>query len=229
MNKKKRILLKLTGEIFNKPSLVTTIIEQILALKTTHQFGIVIGGGNFFRGDIQGKQLDMDTNAAHSVGMLATIMNGLILQDSATRLNLKTSLFSAVPCPSLALPISPQTLRTALDQDDTLIFSGGIGSPFFTTDTTAVVRSLQINASALWKATHVDGIYTADPHKDTAADYIPRITFQEALDKHLAVMDRSAFVLADEHKKEIRIFNIFMHNALISAAENADFGSIIHS
>ena len=229
MNKKKRILLKLTGEIFNKPSLVTAIIEQILALKPTHQFGIVIGGGNFFRGDIQGKQLEMDTNAAHSVGMLATIMNGLILQDSATRCNLKTALFSAVPCPSLALPISPQTLRTALDQEDTIIFSGGIGSPFFTTDTTAVVRALQINASAVWKATHVDGIYTADPHKDAAAQHIPRITFQEALDKHLSVMDRSAFVLADEHKKEIRIFNIFKHNALISAAENADFGSIIHS
>ncbi len=220
------ILLKLTGNVLDEgPTLLENIVTQIKQLDAT--FGIVIGGGNFFRGARQSAALHISEQTGHSVGMLATMMNGLIVQDIFEQAGIATTLFSALTCPSVALPLSPQAIRNALSQSRCVIFSGGTGNPYVSTDTTAVIRALQINASQLWKATKVDGVYTADPNKDPNAQRLPSLTYQQALDQHLGVMDATAFALAQEHKLELKVFNIFSDNALIQVAKDPSFGSTL--
>ena len=230
---KKRILLKLTGEVFGKPhepfsaDTVINLIEQIKELQSTHQFGIVIGGGNLFRGSKQGKELGLTAKNAHQVGMLATIMNGVILQDLFEKHGVSTELFSAISCPQVARVINQQAINTALDEGKTVLFAGGTGNPFFTTDTNAVLRSLQISADELWKGTSIDGIYTKDPAKNPDAQLIEKITYAEAIKQRLGIMDLTAYSMAQQHKQRIRIFNIFAPNALHNAAQDSNFGSII--
>ena len=230
---KKRILLKLTGEVFGKQhepfsaDTIVNLIEQIKELKSTNQFGIVIGGGNFFRGSKQGKELGLATKNAHQVGMLATMMNGIMLQDLFEQHGVSTELFSAISCPQVAKVINQQAINTALDESKTILFAGGTGSPFFTTDTNAVLRSLQISADEIWKGTSIDGIYTKDPAKNPDAQRIEKITYAEAIKQRLGIMDLTAYSMAQQHKQRIRIFNIFAPNALHNAAQDSNFGSII--
>lgn len=230
---KKRILLKLTGAIFGTPekpfsaTTVTSLIGQIKELQSTHQFGIVIGGGNLFRGSKQGKELALAPESAHYVGMLATIMNGLIFQDLSEKQAVHTTLFSALHCPQIAKTIQQQTIKRALADGKTIIFSGGTGNPFFTTDTNAVLRSLQIVADEIWKGTSVDGIYTKDPAIYQDAQPLKTVTFAKAIEQKLGIMDLTAYSMAQEHKQKIRVFNIFSHNALLHAAQNSNFGSVI--
>ncbi len=220
------ILLKLTGNILdNGPAPLENIAAQIKQLDST--FGIVIGGGNFFRGARQSSDLHISEQTGHTVGMLATLMNGLIVQDIFEQADIPTTLFSAIPCPTVGLPLSPQAIRKALKESRCLIFSGGTGNPFVSTDTTAVIRALQINAHQIWKATKVDGIYSADPHKEPSANLIKKLTYKQALDDNLRVMDATAFTLAHEHNLELRVFNIFSDNALIQVANDPEFGSTL--
>lgn len=234
MQSKKRILLKLTGEIFLNqqtnqldPSFINQVIQQLVQLTPTHQFGIVMGGGNFFRGYEHGTRLGVRPTAGHQVGMLATILNGLILKDLLEQQNCKATLFCAIPTPGIGLPTSQQEIDTALEHDSILIFTGGTGNPFFTTDTNAVLRALQIEADEIWKGTNVDGVYDADPHQNPHAKLLPQLTYTTALERHLAIMDATAFVLAQQHHQTIRVFNIFTHDALLHAARDAHFGSVI--
>jgi uridylate kinase len=233
MDSKKRILLKLTGEIFLdtekklSAAIIKPIIEQIKELSKTHNFGIVIGGGNFFRGSIQGKSLGMTASVGHQVGMLATMMNGLILKDLLEEQHLTTSLFCAIPCPEVGAAISQQSLMHALSKNNILIFTGGTGNPFFTTDTNAVLRSLQIDATQIWKGTSVDGIYDSDPRTNPDAHLLKQVTYTQALEDNLGIMDATAYALARQYKQIIRVFNIFTPNALIQAATDKNFGSII--
>ncbi len=231
---KKRILLKLTGEILfarDKSALSATklnqVIDQIKKLASTHQFGIVVGGGNFFRGRQHGKKLGMTASVGHQVGMLATMMNGLILKDLFEQRNMHTSLFCAIPCPEIGAPTSQQAILSAMKREDMMVFTGGTGNPFFTTDTNAVLRGLQIEADEVWKGTSVDGVYDADPAKNSDAKLLREVTYKQALDMKLGIMDATAFALAGEHKQIIRVFNIFKKDALINAAKKKDFGSII--
>ena len=218
------ILLKLTGNVLDKgPALLENIAAQIKQLDQT--FGIVIGGGNFFRGARQSKELHISEHTGHKIGMLATIMNGLIIQDIFEQAGITTTLFSALPCETVALPISPQGLHKALRDSHCVIFSGGTGNPYFSTDTTAVVRALQMKAKQIWKATKVEGIYSADPQKDTTAELLKNVTYQQALEQDLGIMDATAFALAKDHDLELRVFNIFSDNALIQAAQDPHFGS----
>lgn len=225
------IVLKLTGEIVRHTSegldasLLADIARQIKELRPRYQFCIVMGGGNFFRGIQRGAQ--MCENVGHYVGMLATMMNGLIIQDIFGQARISTTLFSAIECEEVGLSLSPQNIAEALQTKDCLIFVGGTGNPFFTTDTTAVLRTLQVHAQELWKGTKVDGIYLSDPQKDPAAQLVKVITYRETLNKKLAVMDLSAFALAEQYKIKTRIFNIFAENALIKAATTPSFGSTI--
>ncbi len=234
MRKKKRILLKLTGEIFLRPGTDTLsaqpingVIEQLKHLAPTHQFGIVIGGGNFFRGSKEGIALGVRLPVGHQVGMLATMMNGLILKDLFEQQGLESTVLCAIPTPGIGLSTSQQEINTALDSNALLIFTGGTGNPFFTTDTNAILRALQIEADEIWKATNVDGVFTADPRTNKDAHLLKQLRYQEALDKNLAIMDATAFVLAAQHKQKVRIFNIFNENALLHAAHNEHFGSLI--
>jgi uridylate kinase len=232
--KKKAIVLKLTGELLMHKdqhidgSRIAAIAEHIKALHNTHHFSIVIGGGNFFLGSRQGVSLGLTPFIAHQIGMLATIMNGLIVNDIFEQHHLPSRLFSAFAIPEIAQPLSQQLIESALSANKCLIFSGGTGNPFFSTDTTAILRALQVNAVEVWKGTLVDGIYSSDPHKDTSAEFIPSISHQDILQKRLGIMDLAAIALAQQYRLPIRIFNIFHEKALLNAAQDQTFGSIIH-
>jgi uridylate kinase len=229
----KIVLLKITGEFLNSEadvintSSIRDIARQIRELKASHYFGIVIGGGNFFRGAQEGLALGLSPNMSDQVGMLATIMNGAIIQDLFKQEGLDAQLFSALECPSVASSLSPQEISFALRTRDCIIFAGGLGNPFFTTDTTAVVRGLQIGADEIWKATKVDGVYTQDPKIHATAQRIDTITYTEALAKNLTIMDESAFSIARKHKIGIKIFSLFTPQALVRAAHEPSFGSTI--
>lgn len=235
MSEKKRILLKLTGEAFIStanhnlnPHLVNDLFEQIKKLSDKYQFGLVIGGGNFFRGKQHGKAMGITPPVGHQIGMLATLMNGLMVKDLLEQRGVMASLFSAITCPEMASSISQQAIENALTKDQVIIFAGGTGNPFFSTDTTAVLRSLQISAHEIWKASHVDGVYSADPKKDSSACLLKSITYQYALEHKLGIMDATAFTLAAENKQTIRVFSAFEPQALIKASQEKDFGSTIH-
>jgi len=235
MSRPKNILIKLTGEIFSaatnqavNSSIATQAIKQIAQLHRDYQIGIVIGGGNYFRGSIQGKSLGLQPWYAHSIGMFATVMNGLTLMDLLSQHAVPTALFSALDCPLAGNAITPEAIHTAIQKHECLIFSGGTGNPYFTTDTNAVLRALQIGAQELWKATDVDGIYDQDPHKNPRAQRINEIRYHEALEKKLGIMDFSALALAAEHQLTIRVFDISAPDALLLAARDPKFGSVIH-
>jgi uridylate kinase len=228
------ILLKVTGEIFTDAAtsmptsvLARSLARQIKKLADTHHFGIVIGGGNFFRGSRHGTALGLNASVGHQIGMLATMMNGLTLKDLFEQEGLPCTLFCAVPSAQVGTAISHQTITEARAAGHYMIFTGGTGNPFFTTDTTAVLRGLQIQADEIWKGTLVDGIFSADPKKDPYAAYIPHISYEKALFDNLGILDATAITLAREHALPIRVFNIFKENALLNAALAADFGSRI--
>ncbi|CAN5147648.1 UMP kinase [soil metagenome] len=235
MSEKKRILLKLTGEAFISatnnnlnPALVNDLFLQIKQLSDRYQFGLVIGGGNFFRGKQHGKAMGISQPVGHQIGMLATLMNGLMVKDLLEQRGVTASLFSAITCPEMAASISQQAIENALLQDQVIIFAGGTGNPFFSTDTTAVLRSLQIGASEIWKASHIDGVYSADPKKNADAKLLKDISYAYALEHKLGIMDATAFTLASENKQVIRVFSAFAPEALIKASQEKDFGSTIH-
>lgn len=235
MNKNKTtILLKVTGtSLLNKQktgpdaTLMRSLMHQIKQLSTTHWFGIVIGGGNFFRGSQHGKTLGLTPSTGHQVGMLATALNGLIIQDIGAQEGVALHVLSAFSCPALAESICPEKIARARAQAQGVVFVGGTGNPFFTTDTAAVVRALQIDALQLWKATDVDGVYDRDPHVDLAAQKIDRLSYKRAILDNFGIMDKTAFALAQEHGVPIRVFNIHKPNTLVHAAQDADYGSLI--
>ncbi len=158
---------------------LSDVLDNLNSLRETHQFGIVIGGGNFFRGHQQGNAFGLRPTAGHTVGMLATLMNGVILKDLMVQAGIRARLLTALACDAVAQPINQSAIDDGFNADEILIFAGGTGNPFFTTDTNAIMRALQIQAHEVWKATNIDGIYTADPHTHTNATIIKRITHQE--------------------------------------------------
>lgn len=234
MAQKKRILLKISGETFSdrktgelNPTLINDLIRQMKELGATHQFGIVVGGGNFFRGNYHGKQLGMTPSVSHQVGMLSTMMNGLILKDLLEQQDIKTSIFCAITCPQVGAPIAQQAVTAAIEKGHTVVFTGGTGNPFFTTDTNAVLRGLQIEAAEIWKGTKVDGVYSCDPMLNTTCELIPHLTYKQALNDDLSIIDKTAFAMAEQNNQILRVFNIFTQDCLLEAACNKRFGSII--
>lgn len=234
MDLKKRILLKISGEILlssdnTRPCAekISSVISQIKQLKKSHQFGIVIGGGNFFRGSQHGKALGLGSAAGHAVGMLATAMNSLIVQDICKQHQVDVTILSSFFCPSVGDTISQHTIDQALDNNQLIIFAGGTGNPFFTTDTSAVLRALQIGASEVWKGTNVDGIYSADPRIHREAQLLKSVSYNQALKQRYGIMDSTAYAMAQEHALPIRIFNLSHKDSLIDVARNQDIGSII--
>ena len=221
------ILIKLSGEVFCG-DFVQTLISQIKELKKKFNIGIVVGAGNIFRGNQHGKQLDIKKTTAHTAGMVATIINGLILKDLLEKDGVEAELFSAINCPEVACIIKQSKIDKTLKQNKVLIFTGGTGNPFFTTDTNAVLRALQIGAKQILKGTKVDGIYESDPMENKDSKLLKKLTYKEFLEKELKVMDLTAITLAQEHNLKIKVFNLFEKEALLKVIQNADFGSTIN-
>jgi uridylate kinase len=226
---KQCILIKLSGELFapiNKPSL-DDIIKQIKQLHQDHQLGIVIGGGNICRASKQGKELGLAQTTGDGMGMLATVINGLMLQDLFNQAGINTALLSGFAVPSVTQPVQTSTINAARDAHQCIIFVGGTGNPFFTTDTCAVLRALQMNATEVWKATKVDGVYDQDPMINKQSSLIKNISYQTVLEKRLGIIDATAVALAQQYGMPIRVFNMFSAQAFINAAKKSDNGSII--
>lgn len=232
---RKIILIKLTGEIFVSNETqrgqlcVHQVVDQIARLHQDYQLGIVIGGGNYFRGSKQGVQLGLTPWHAHTIGMFATVMNGLTLANLLEKTGVHTALFSALGCPEAGHPITPASIDEAIDQKRCLIFSGGTGNPFFTTDTNAVLRALEIGADTVWKAGPADGVYDSDPAVNKSAHLLPDVTFEKALELKLQIMDMAALALAAENNIRIRVFDVFEKDSLIKAAQDQHFGSLMHN
>ncbi|PKN03205.1 UMP kinase [Candidatus Dependentiae bacterium HGW-Dependentiae-1] len=230
----KRILLKITGKLFTGPdgktadaTAVRALIPQLAVLAKSHCVGIVIGGGNFFRGSQQGTALGITPSVGHQVGMLATLMNGLMLQDLLAQQGLTSTLLSALPCPTVGHCICPQAINQALTRGDIILFGGGTGAPYVTTDTNAVIRGLQMDADQVWKCTDVDGVYSVDPKKNPLAERFATISYEKALALHVGVIDQTALIIAQQNDLPIRLFSIQEPEALLRAAQEPQFGTLI--
>ena len=211
----KRILLKLSGEALAgeqgygiDPAVLERLAQEI---RTIHELevetAIVIGGGNIFRG-LHASANGMDRASADYMGMLATVINGLALQGTLERAGLMTRCQSAIDMPAVAEPYIRRRAIRHLEKGRIVIFAAGTGNPFFTTDTAAALRAVEVGAEIIFKATKVDGIYTADPLLDPKAVRLPHITYIDALNRGLRVMDTTAITLCMENKLPIGVFNL---------------------
>jgi uridylate kinase len=210
-----RVVVKLSGEALQGDSAygldaatLSRIAADLAAASAAgHQIAVVVGGGNFFRG-IKGADSGIERARADSIGMLATVMNGLALEQAIEGQGRPARCLSAVPMPSVCESFSRRAALHHLQKGRVVIAAGGTGNPFFTTDTGAVLRAAELSADAVLKATQVDGVYTSDPKRDPTAQRYDALTHDEAISKNLAVMDTAAFALARENRIPIIVFSI---------------------
>lgn len=232
--KYKRILLKLSGEILagNKgygidPDVLSKICNKIIQIKESGiQIGIVIGGGNIFRG-ISAAAKGMDRVAGDYLGMMATIMNSVGLQSGLEKVNCDTRVMSALSITQLAEPYIRRRATRHLEKNRIVIMAGGTGNPYFTTDTAAALRAIEINADVIIKATKVDGVYSEDPVSNPNATKYPNITFKEVIDKELRVMDMTAVTLCKENNLPIIVFNINKDENIIDLINDKHIGTLV--
>lgn len=232
--KYKRILLKLSGEelmgdegfgidpkVLDKMALE---IGQLVGIGV--QVGLVIGGGNLFRGaSLSAAGLDRVTG--DHMGMLATVMNALAMRDALERSNISSRVMSAIPMSGVVDHYDRRKAIRFLDAGEVVIFAAGTGNPFFTTDSAACLRGIEVEAEVVLKATKVDGVYTADPMKDPTATKYDELTYDEALEKKLGVMDLTAICLCREHDMPVRVFRMDQTGALVSIVRGGDEGTLI--
>lgn len=219
----RRVLMKLSGEVLlggQSFGIDTAVIDRIAAeIKAVVAVGVklalVIGGGNIFRG-VAGAAGGMDRARADDIGMLATVMNALALENGLARAGVPVETFSAIAMPGICPPFQRGEARAALDAGRTVIFAGGTGSPFFTTDTTAALRAAEMGCDAILKGTSVDGVYSADPRSDAEAVRYERISYDEVLNRNLRVMDGAAVALARETGIPIVVFSMREPGSLLN-------------
>ncbi len=231
----KRILLKLSGEALmgddaygiNRDTLWRIVNEVKAVADFGVEIGVVIGGGNIFRG-MAGASTGMDRATADYMGMLATVMNAMALADAMRQANLQARVQSALNIEQVVEPYIRGKAIRYLEEGKVVIFGGGTGNPFFTTDTAAALRGSEIGAEMVLKATKVDGIYTADPKKDPSATRFAKISFDEAIGRNLAVMDATAFALCRDQKLPINVFSIFKAGALKRVVMGDDEGTLVY-
>ncbi len=231
----KRILLKLSGEALmgdDSYGINRAVIERIVAeigevVALGVQVAIVIGGGNIFRG-VAPAAAGMDRATADYMGMLATVMNAMFLQDAMIRFGLQCRVQSALNLEQVAEPFIRGKALRYLEDGKVVIFAAGTGNPFFTTDTAAALRGVEMNAEVVIKATKVDGVYTADPKKDKSATRYHKLSFDEAISKNLKVMDATALTLCRDQSLPIIVFSIFKTGALKRVVMGEDEGTLIH-
>ncbi|MBS0624501.1 MAG: UMP kinase [Verrucomicrobia bacterium] len=230
----RRILLKLSGEALLGSQAygvdpgachkIASSVKELVQLGI--QVAIVIGGGNIFRG-IKGAASGMKRTPADQMGMLATLMNGIALQQAFDQIHCESRIMSAIDCRVMAEPFCWKEALKYLDSGRVLIFVGGTGNPYFTTDSAAALRALEIQAEVLLKATKVDGIYDKDPMKHSDAVKFERVSYSEVLAHKLQVMDATAIALCRENGIPIRVFNLFTEQALMKAVLNQSAGTLV--
>jgi len=235
MARYQRILLKLSGEALMgndafgiNPGTIGRMVSEIgHVVQGGTQVAIVIGGGNIFRG-VAGGSVGMDRATADYMGMLATVMNALALSDALEKQNVMARVMSAISIEQVVEPyVRPKALQY-LEEGKVVVFAAGTGNPFFTTDTAAALRGAEIGAQVVLKATRVEGVYSADPEKDPSAVRYDRITFDEAMQRNLQVMDATAFALCRDRELPIRVFSINKPGALQRVVEGEDEGTLVH-
>jgi len=232
--KYKRILLKFSGEAlmgdgdFGLDSkTLNNVVAQVRALRVLGvEVGIVVGGGNIFRGaQIQGSGIQRTTG--DHMGMMATVINALALRDVIESQGMKSQVLSAMAIEGVSNGFNANAVKKQIAEGQVLVFAAGTGSPFFTTDTAAALRGIEIDADIVLKATKVDGIYTADPVKDPSATRYQSLSYDDVIQKNLQVMDMTAFVLCRDHKMPIRVFDMFKDNAVIRIVQGEDEGTLV--
>jgi uridylate kinase len=231
----RRVLLKLSGEAFADPTLgygidpitVVRVAEEIAeAHADSVQIAVVVGGGNIFRGVSQAAK-GMDAASADYMGMLATVINALALQDALEKAGLQTRVLSAIEMRAIAEPYIRRRAIRHLEKGRVVIFAAGTGNPFFTTDTAGALRAVEIGADVILKATKVDGIYSADPKKDRTASRLPRVSYLEVLQRGLQVMDSTAISLCMENKLPIVVFDLTVPDNIRRIALGDPVGSLV--
>lgn len=232
-----RVLLKLSGEAFAEPDtgggvdpgIVGTIADEVAALRTEHgtDVGIVVGGGNMIRGAAFAER-GMDRSTADHMGMLGTVINALALQDAVERAGVPTRVQTAVSMQDFAEPYIRRRAIRHLEKGRVVIFAAGLGSPYFTTDTTAAQRALEIDADAILKGTKVDGVYDKDPKVHDDAVRFDEIDFMAVLNQGLKVMDATAISLCMDHKLPIIVFDMLTPGNIARVVRGEDVGTIVH-
>lgn len=231
----KRILLKLSGEALMgekqygiDPIRIAEYAEEIKeVVEKGIQVAIVIGGGNIFRG-LAGSANGMDRVQADHMGMLATVINGLALQSALENIGVQTRLQSAIKINEVAEPFIRRRAMRHLEKGRVVIFGGGTGNPYFTTDSAAVLRAIEIEADVILKGTRVDGIYTSDPEKDKTATKFDSISFADVLLKGLKVMDTTAFTLSQENELPIVVFDMNTKGNLLKIVDGQNIGTVVN-
>jgi uridylate kinase len=230
----KRILLKLSGEALQGSAdfgidgeAVRKFAREIAAVSASGvQVAVVVGGGNLFRG-AELEVLGMDRSAADYIGMLATVMNALALQEALEAAGAVCRTQSAIEMHEVAEPYIKRRAARHLEKGRVVIFAAGTGNPFFSTDTAGALRALEIGAEVFIKATRVDGVFDSDPEKNPKAKKIARLTYTEALDRGVGILDATAFALCRENQLPIIVFNIFEENALARLIQGEEIGSFV--
>jgi uridylate kinase len=229
-----RIMLKLSGEALLggedygiDPNVLTRIATEITEIQSLGvQIGVVIGGGNIFRGAGLARA-GMDRVTGDHMGMLATVINALALQDSLERLGTVARVMSALQMHEISEDYIRRRAVRHLEKGRVAIFAAGTGNPFFTTDTAAALRAIEIGADILVKATKVNGVFSSDPMKDAGAKRYPRISFDKVLAEKLDVMDATAFVMCRDNRLPVRIFDLTEENALLRLVKGEDIGTLV--
>jgi uridylate kinase len=232
----RRILLKLSGEALmggdafgiNRPTIARIVDEIAEVVRLGVQTAVVIGGGNIFRGVAPGAA-GMDRATADYMGMLATLINALALQDALRKAGIETRVQSALTVEQVAEPYIRGKAMRYLEEGRVVVFAAGTGNPFFTTDTAAALRGMEMGVEVVLKATKVDGIYTADPQRDPEATRYASLTFDEAVLRRLMVMDATALTLCRDQSLPIRVFSIFKPGALRRVVCGEDEGTLVHA
>ena len=232
--KYKRVLLKLSGEALmgnqlygiDSSVLSNYALEIKSIVETGCQLAIVIGGGNIYRG-IQSEESGFDRVQGDHMGMLATIINGMALQSALESLNIETRLQTAIKMEQIAEPYIRRRAIRHLEKSRVVIFGAGTGNPYFTTDTAAALRAIEIEADIILKGTRVDGVYSADPEKDSKAKKFDQISFDKAYDLGLKVMDLTAFTLCKENKLPINVFNMNVEGNLKKVCDGITVGTLV--
>ena len=231
----KRIMIKLSGELFAREGGFglhhENLGEVAKSIKEVVDAGfevvVVVGGGNIWRfRDTQDSGIERTSSDA--IGMLATIMNGVGLQSALETLDQNTRVCSAIDVPQLAEPYLKRRAERHLEKGRVVICAGGTGNPYFTTDSAAALRALELQCDMLLKATNVDGVYDKDPNKHSDAKKYDKLTYQEAIEKHLNVMDQAAFSLCMDQNLPIRVFNFDKDGSLLKAAKGEKIGTLVH-
>jgi uridylate kinase len=233
---KRRVVLKLSGESFADPDLnygidpstVARVAEEIASVHAEgHQIAIVVGGGNIFRG-LSSAAAGMDRANADYMGMLATVINALALRDALERAGAPCRVQTAINIQQVAEPYIRLRAIRHLEKGRVVVFAGGTGNPFFTTDTTAALRAAEIGANAVLKATKVDGVYSADPVADPAAVLLDDVTYLQVIAEQLKVMDSTAITMCMDNDLPIRVFNIGKPGNIAEAVRGEDVGTLVH-